>query len=175
LAIDITIEKVWRYKKSTCVAVINHATGTRNGYCSVSMAHPFYRKNYTHESISELDHNIDDVIHVHGGITYSGDIEWALELDSSLPHNQWWFGFDCYHASDAPDPELINDPAAKKFMEHMEESLAGSFHFKKTHKDLNYVVEQCQGMAEYLSKFVYNSVDFILNEEDSKTSHLHAV
>jgi len=150
--------------------------GTRNGYCSVSMAHPFYRKSYSHETISDLQHNIEDVLYVHGGVTYSGEIEWALEQDSSLPRNQWWFGFDCCHANDAADTSLINDPVAKKFVEDMEESLSKSnLNFEKTHKDLDFVVEQCDNMADHLSKFVYNSVDFILNEEDSKTSHLHAV
>jgi len=88
VAIEITIEKVWRYKKSTCIAIINHITGTRCGYCSVSMAHPFFGKSYTDDPISDLEHKIDEVICVHGGVTYSGELDWLRKQDQSIPHNQ---------------------------------------------------------------------------------------
>lgn len=165
MAIDITVEKVWRTKKSTCVAVINHAMGTRCGYCSVSMAHPFYRKDYGHDSISELNHTVDSVIDVHGGVTYSGELEWALDLCRTIPRNQWWFGFDCCHAGDAQNPDLINDPISRKFTEEMNERFSElDSSYKKTHKSLEFVQQHCNNMAEHLSKFVYNSVDFITED-----------
>jgi len=43
--------------------------------------------------------------------------------------------------------------------------------FKRTKKDLEFVIENCNDMADHLAKFVYNSVDFILDEENN----LHAV
>jgi len=136
------------------------------------MAHPFYRKKYTHDSISELQHNIDDVLYVHGGVTYSGELEWALVYNRSIPRNQWWFGFDCCHGSDAQDPDLIHDPMAKKIAIEMEVALSSLKHAHRTHKSLEYVEQNCNDLAEHLSKFIYNSVDFILSEEDS---NLHAV
>lgn len=175
MATDITIEKVWRHKKSTCVAIVNHSLGTRCGYCSVSMAHPFYRKSYTDDSISELEHKVDEVINVHGGVTYSGDLDWAFALDRTVPRNQWWFGFDCCHAGDTPDPELILDPMIKKMTEERNERFKEFKDdlgiLKSTMKDLEFVQSNCNDMAEHLSKFVYNSVDFILGEE----TDLHAV
>ena len=175
MATDITVEKVWRHSKSTCVAVVNHSTGTRCGYCSLSMAHPFFGKNYSDDSVSELMHKVDEIINVHGGVTYSGKIEWAREQDSSIPRNMWWFGFDCHHAGDSQDPELINDPIIKKFTIEMNERMGNwDKSYNTTHKSLEYVVEQCNVMAEHLSKFVYNSVDFII-KDDPKDSHLHGV
>ena len=143
--------------------------GTRCGYCSVSMSHPFYRKNYGNDAISDLKHTVDEVISVHGGVTYSGFLEMIINFDDTIPRDLWWFGFDCCHANDAQDPELITDPQTKKFVMEMEERFASRYdsHYKRTHKKLEYVIENCNNMAEHLSKFLYSSVDFIMGEETS--------
>jgi len=43
--------------------------------------------------------------------------------------------------------------------------------FKRTKKDLEFVIKNCKDMADHLAKFVYNSVDFILDAE----TNLHDV
>jgi len=171
VAIDVTIEKVWRHRKSTCIVLINHEMGARNGYCSVSMGHPFYKKKYSGDPVSDLKHDIDQVISAHGGITYSGDLEWALDLDHTLPKHYWWFGFDCLHANDAQDPELIKNPMMKKIILESEQRFS-SLNTSRVIRDLEYVESECNKLAEDLAKYVFNSVDFIL---DRNHSGLHAV
>ena len=145
---EITIERTWRHKKSTCVAIINHLTGTRGGYCSVPRSHPFFNKPYDHHSLA--------TILVHGGLTYSGKLEWASEYIEEITPNLWWFGFDCFHSLDLPDPELMRNTALQEIKQT---NIQG-----RTFKDFNYVKENCNDLATQLSKSLYNSIDFITSE-----------
>jgi len=155
---DITIEKIWNYNKATNIAVINHELSFRCGYCSISRSHPFFGKNYNEDSISNIKHKLDEVIHVSGGMSYSGNLEIIFKRDSRIPRNQWWFGFDCLEGSDKRNFEL------KKTIEMMSKHFQAVFrrHIEnKKQRDLDFVEKQCNRISDHLSKFRYNSIDFI--------------
>lgn len=163
MATDI-IEKIWVHKNSSCVAIVNGYTGTRCGYCSVSGGHPFFKKHYCDAiTVPNLGKSPAELLRVHGGITYSGDLEFMgtdlLRVDKGL----WWFGFDCNHHDDLADNDLITDPISKKVAEHIGKLVYGSL-VNKTHKTRGYVIEECESLAEQLSKFFINSLDFIVNK-----------
>jgi hypothetical protein len=75
------------------VLVIATPMGHRCGYVGVPKDHKYY----------EVDYNAIDNIDCHGGLTFSGRF---TDVDPEL----WFIGFDCAHAWDAKDPELLEEP-----------------------------------------------------------------
>ena len=73
--------------------VVNNGMGYRCGYARVPLGHPWHGKKYG---------DLDDVA-VHGGVTFT---EADVPCDAPGADTDWWIGFDCAHAFDAPDPEL---------------------------------------------------------------------
>ena len=73
--------------------VVNNGMGYRCGYARVPLGHPWHGKKYR---------DLDDVA-VHGGVTFT---EADVPCDAPGADTDWWIGFDCAHAFDAPDPEL---------------------------------------------------------------------
>jgi hypothetical protein len=69
--------------------VAANGLGYRCGYVMVPAGHPWWRLDY-----DDIDNPYP---HVHGGLTFAGQ-------DTSLYGT--WFGFDCAHYGDAPDPSL---------------------------------------------------------------------
>lgn len=63
---------------------VTHNLGFRCGYVAIPEGHPWFGSDYT-----EIDAK------VYGGLTY------AVFKDG-----EFWIGFDCAHAEDAPDPNL---------------------------------------------------------------------
>jgi hypothetical protein len=61
--------------------------------CACSPGPPWHGKKYR---------DLDDVA-VHGGVTFT---EADVPCDAPGADTDWWIGFDCAHAFDAPDPEL---------------------------------------------------------------------
>jgi len=157
---DLTIEKVWTEGDTTCVAIINHLVGARNGYCSVSESNPLYKKSYKSKSISDLGTAITDVLRVHGGVTYSGDLSWAVELDNKIPKDTWWFGFDCSHYTDSPDPDLFSEPS------FCEDYMHGVV------RDLPYVVKECVLLADQLGRLAKNYTRCVIDKSKFK---IHSV
>lgn len=76
--------------------VVHNGMGHRCGYVRVPKTHPWYGKDY------------DDVgAEVHGGLTFGrADVPCGKAEDGG-----YWFGFDCAHAQDAPDPDLATPTA----------------------------------------------------------------
>ena len=72
--------------------VVNNGMGYRCGYVRVPLGHPWHGKSY-------WDLNVD----VHGDLSFS---EPDQPCDTPGADTDWWIGFDCAHAFDAPDPEL---------------------------------------------------------------------
>lgn len=69
-------------------------------------------------------------IDVHGGLTFSGKIEYIHEPCKIFDINNWVFGFDCCHLGD----------------------LFATYHGEYRNKE--YVIEQCKKLAEQLSKIL---------------------
>jgi len=72
--------------------VIHNGSGYRCGYVRVPLGHPWHGKDY-HDLIAD----------VHGDITFA---EADVPCDAPGLDTDWWLGFDCAHAGDAPDPSL---------------------------------------------------------------------
>lgn len=74
--------------------VIHNGNGYRCGYVRVPVGHPWHGKDYG---------DIDGDVEVHGGLTFSDSDE---PCDKGQPDDGHWFGFDCGHSGDQPDPAL---------------------------------------------------------------------
>lgn len=76
-------------------AVVHNDMGHRCGYIKVPPGHPWYGKGYDEPEVS-----------VHGGLTFARS---DVPCDKGGPDDGYWFGFDCAHCDDAPDPDLPRD------------------------------------------------------------------
>lgn len=85
-----------------CLAKRNQF-GTWCGYAGVPPGHPWWGTLYD-ERLTDLECAPDDIISVHGGLTYSDLCDEEAGIchvpDIGRPANVWWFGFDCAHAGD---------------------------------------------------------------------------
>ncbi len=157
-----TVEKDWTAHGLRCVAIAGER-GYRCGYVAVKAGHPLHgvdgnqpctalagawekakagpigKRGIIPILCSGLhdDPRPDAVFDVHGGLTYSGGAEngYPVEFEGA-----WWFGFDCNHAWDAPDPTLTGrtpDP----FWEMGDD---------KAVRTLEYVVAECESLARQL-------------------------
>lgn len=81
---------------------VQNSMGYRCGYVRVEEGHPWHGKGY-----DELNDPYPDV---HGGLTFA---EPDKPCDKGGPDDAWWFGFDCAHSGDAPDPSLKLDDGMK--------------------------------------------------------------
>lgn len=73
------------------------ALGYRKGYIKVPRHHAWFGLRYDDPQLSQVQ--------VHGGLTFS---EKGLPGMIQRFSYQWWIGFDCAHAGDAPDEELMS-------------------------------------------------------------------
>lgn len=82
-------------------------TGTRNGYVGVTPKSNLYGTGYSTEHIMGNENkSIEQIISVHGGVTYSG----CLNVHILGAENLWFFGFDCSHCGDGIiDPESFEN------------------------------------------------------------------
>ena len=89
--------------------VVQNGMGHRCGYVRVPVGHPWHGVGYN---------DVEPYPDVHGGLTFAEPDE---HCDKGGEDNAWWFGFDCAHAWDLPDPELegyderfayFNDPTS---------------------------------------------------------------
>lgn len=78
----------------------------------------------------------DPSFDVHGGITWNGLLE---DEQGNLLSDNIWYGFDCAHAYDAPDPEWVKlNPRRNYFNE------GGTF------RDEAYVAAECEKLASQI-------------------------
>ena len=109
--------------------VIHNRMGYRCGYVKVPLSHPWHGKSYG-----------DLYADVHGGLTFA---QADVPCDAGGPDNGHWFGFDCAHAGDAPDPELIEKGDQPETLGHRYEfggpgSVCGQ----------TYVEDECRKLCE---------------------------
>ena len=162
------VARVWTAHGLTCAVLENLTIGHRCGYVGVWKGHPLYGVDYSSHSavlvepwedvkdgpigdrgvIPLVCRRGDEVtpdcfFDVHGGLTYSGG---AKDYPIKNPLGLWWFGFDCGHAGDRCDPLLL--PARLHSYFSMQDGEV---------RDEQYVVEQCERLAEQLAKFKTNT------------------
>ena len=160
----MTIEKDWRTKAGLRAVVLMTELGHRCGYVGIPTTHPLHGVEYDqrHESLkldpnrstekmsplllfaaagSEIEelNRPDYVFEVHGGITYSGgSAEYPAESG-----NLWWFGYDCGHAGDAPDPASTHATRMQAL---------GFANSGGIHRSLDYCIDECESLAKQLSE-----------------------
>lgn len=164
----VKVEATFEHNGLPCV-VLAVPMGHRCGYVGVRENNPLFGVKYSDESeclkkkleemlkqpipenpsfglmVSMLSGTVesrpDVVLDVHGGITYSADGKGDYPIKSE---DIWWFGFDCAHAGDGRDFEIM-DEAHKKIYEGFP-----SFH-EDVVRSFGYVVSECKKLADQLS------------------------
>jgi hypothetical protein len=117
-----------------CLAVRN-AVGAWCGYVGVPPGHAYHGMHY------------DDVnCSVHGGLTFADACQPTADESADIchvpspgePHNVWWLGFDCGHCMDVAPSMLIRM------------SVLGLPGYEQTYRTLDYVRNECAGLAAQL-------------------------
>ena len=181
------IESDFEYRGYRCVTIF-HDGGFRCGYVGLPEGHPLYKKDYKDQinvtlkdivgtpvgkrgvfTLLGLPDNLDDQINmdayfdVHGGLTFSaGGKNSHHPVDSDL----WWLGFDCGHAGDCPDYELLeklwgNDRLVKS-------RLGDRWLYEEDEvRDLAYVQQECKNLVDQIIDLV-NKYYKVMFDESSK-------
>lgn len=118
------IEKDWKTEAGLRAVVVATDMGHRCGYVAVTRGHATFGKDYYEVTVD-----------VHGGLTYS-------EIDNYYPvkteaSEVWWFGFDCAHHGDLPDPSL------RSYVYRSAET-------EGVVRTLDYCVQECESLAKQL-------------------------
>jgi len=92
-----------------------------------------------------------DNIDVHGGITYNKEEE-----------DGYWIGFDCAHSSDiVPSLEVFRNKYRnsvwEKYIKDLKRRYPSSTRFNPTYKNINFVIEQCESLAEQAHRLIKNN------------------
>lgn len=107
-------EKIWKDRGFICFILHNSTFDTLNGYISIPPYHPWYKKSY------------DDIdIEVHGGLTFSEDM-----------NGEWIIGFDTNHFGDSYGPNC--DSSSDALI---------TTHNHKNYRDEEYVTNEIESMV----------------------------
>jgi hypothetical protein len=109
------------------------------GYVAIKKNHPFYGKSYN---------DIDSILKVHGGVTYSEfcnhDHEMGIRLLTEEKDKSWWFGFDCGHFLDYQP--AFSDTRLKELLPKKSVSLFG----QEIYRNISYVISETESLAQQL-------------------------
>lgn len=169
------VESDFVYKGYRCIGTFGDM-GHRCGYVGLPKGHPLYRMQYddklniTYNDIAsnsigkrspiqifsligsepEDKVSLSFYFDVHGGITYEGggqDSKYPIESDL------WWLGFDCGHAGDGRDLDLVEQLWGDD--EHIKSRLKIEREFQLNFPDdvirtKEYVVEECKSLVDQI-------------------------
>jgi hypothetical protein len=114
----------------------NRRVGSRCGYVKVEAGHPWHGADYG------LD------VDVHGGITF---FEKDVPCEAAGPDTGYWVGFDCIHAGDLYDVDLMDDPWSKAFYRdyNARQEATGEKYgiMRMSVKDTDFVRAECESLA----------------------------
>jgi hypothetical protein len=121
----LTIEKDWTTESGLRAVVMLTKMGHRCGYVGIGTDHPLFGVAYNeqHPLLKlNMDRSVEKmgamqmlcaaakpveelntpemVFEVHGGLTFSSYGSGTYPVESNL----WWYGYDCAHAGDLPEP-----------------------------------------------------------------------
>jgi hypothetical protein len=116
---------IFEHQDLLCVIIRSVHSGSFLGYVGVELNHDLYNVNYN---------NLKS-IHVHGGITFSGEI-YVVKNDDK---KRWYFGFDTCHYQDI-----------SPFYHDLFNSFAPS---NSKYRDFNFMIEQTKSLAEQLKNY----------------------
>lgn len=163
------IEKQWVEFGYPCMIVPNRMLGFRCGYVGVPVSHIFHGSAYNYTKylskkeilstgwsdklkvflLSNPDYGllIDDIIQVHGGLTFSEYWEGPELENKDYWTKHWFFGYDCGHYTDKMDinliPKNLPEDQARFIMQRYKSD-------KGTVRTLKYCVDQCKSLARQL-------------------------
>lgn len=134
----------WRHKGVPCLMVRN-LSGVWCGYAAITKDHPAFGKGY------------DDVnVNVHGGLSYAskciGHICHIPKLGED--GDVWWLGFDCAHFRDLQPGYEAQMDSFRQFSVDMRNGLEKPGGFNHTYRDVAYVTEEVNGLADQLIKML---------------------
>lgn len=128
------IAKQWITEAGLKAIVLPTDSGSFNGYVGLPNTHTLYKKDY-YENPDLMG------LAVHGGVTFSDFIPKAGE--------EWFIGFDTMHSGDAPSIDVVR----KYFTDKEVVNFKRRRHlFHGTHKDLAYVMNECEELAKQLTE-----------------------
>jgi len=145
--VKIKVIKEWNTKAGLKAVAVLNLRGFINGYVespkilnlmSYDEIENKYQKTFNHPLL------------VHGGLTFSNKPYWKKD------NNSYWYGFDTAHNGDGYNFELVEkelqpfNENEKKLIVSLKETYSnfseGEF------KDLEYVVDNCEGLASQLKE-----------------------
>lgn len=139
------------------ICIVNDS-GYINGYVEVNKSsilagspYYFYTDDIVNSNFEEIKLFKQDInnIYVHGGITFAeyGDKNW-------LPTDNYWFGFDTSHSGDLPNLNYVFNYLKESDNEILSKTiniaLSNIYNSDYTFKDLEYVSQECESLAEQL-------------------------
>jgi hypothetical protein len=163
------VEKTWNHKSNICVVVIITSMGHRCGYVGIDKDHPLYGYNYNdtpdliQKHFDEISNSpigkrgiidaitfgmddklrIGDLFDVHGGITYSNTGLYPIEIwDEDGKYNPWWFGYDCAHAGDGRDLDVMPEDVRKFY----------TWGYDPV-RSLEYCIQECESLSDQLEEY----------------------
>jgi len=123
----------WTTKAGLPGLLVRNRIGSLCAYAAVTPGHPPHGTDYDKAQATYE-------ITAHGGLTYSNTCQADGPIchtpEPGQPDDVWWFGFDCAHGNDA-SPGL--------------EYVMGYFSFTRTYRDIHYVTEEVENLAQQLA------------------------
>ena len=158
------IEKDWTTEAGLRAVVMLTDMGHRCGYVGLPSTHVLYGVAYSQhtpylkmnmqrstekmgpiqllcaagKSEAELA-SPEYVFEVHGGLTYSGNGHGTYPVESEL----WWFGYDCAHAGDLPEPDSRMGKVYADMAFSQREGVI---------RTLDFCIDECESLAKQLSE-----------------------
>jgi len=153
------IEREWTTKAGLKAAVVfNTQGGHRCGYVFLPETHdkyiePIYKEYEFHEKMGKIMqyHEMYPHICVHGDITY-GQHTRETNLYPIETHDEgMWLGFDAAHYDDCPDFDTWKTLIENEEDQFLYDTYKNMSHFnEKKVRDLNYMINECEQLAEQL-------------------------
>ena len=171
-------ESDFSYRGYRCVTTFTDM-GYRCGYVGLSKGHPLYGKNNDGQikvtlqklindeemnkignrgvwTLLRLPSNKEDRVSlgsyflVHGGISYAdGGKNSHHPVDSDL----WWLGFDCGHAGDCPDYDMLEELFGDDEM--VQHRLKDRWLYKEYEvRSLEYVQQECRNLVDQIIRLI---------------------
>lgn len=113
--------------------VIHNGSGYRCGYVRVPLGHPWHGKDY-----GDVDAD------VHGGLTFAeADVPCGNGEDADH-----WFGFDCAHCFDAPDPALPDNRIGRNPFRELSDAFDFPGGERMEVRSQEYVEAECRRLCE---------------------------
>lgn len=124
--------------------IVRNRLGALCGYAGVAPEHPWHGR--AHNEREDGGDELDSIISVHGGLTFSAGCDDEGDEASSICHipepgqtdNVWWFGFDCAHGWDVVPGMLAREAALGMPPPPPDHA---------TYRDVDYVKTQVEGLA----------------------------